>query len=627
MAASASRRTAPKARRAKKQGVGWSVVLPLSFVLLALVALAVVPLKIEQRRVALEDVQFNLAQIQLRLAELVSKQNRQMALVEQFVSTGDPKYRAEYAEAKAREDSLFGELRVRADSLLAHVGPSVTDRQDRRRTFALAFQEDLSLDLGPLFLSWHILHSPLMEGEINAVAPSDFVGDLDRSREFFESIRAATRSLENKVIAEALAAQAEQQRNQAIRFWTTVLSILLAVFASVAIVVVGRNLRKLASREEQRRREAVTARREVRAVLRGTGDGVMGIDLEGLCTFLNVAGERLLGYSVGEVRGRPVHELIHHTRADGSARSAADCPVRTTLESGEPSHIADDVLWRKDGTSFPVQLSAIPMTDGLDVRGVVLTFGDMTEIRRTESALRDAVQARDDMIAVVSHDLRNPVSTVAAAAELIQDLPLTEERRAEHLDIIRRSADRMSRLIDDLLDVARLDAGHLEVEPSPEPVGDLIQEAVALSSHLAGQAGVSVRACGDQGVPRVMADRERVLQVLANLIGNALQVTPAGGEITIRALAEQDRVVVSVTDTGPGIPEESRAHLFDRFWRGGSSGGKGAGLGLAIVKGLVEAHAGEVWVESGEGEGSTFSFSLPLAEKPSSSQEFLTTDA
>lgn len=627
MAASASRRTAPKARSAKKQGVGWSVVLPLSFVLLALVALAVVPLKIEQRRVALEDVQFNLAPIQLRLAELVSKQNRQMALVEQFVSTGDPKYRAEYAEAKAREDSLFGELRVRTDSLLAHVGPSVTDRQDRRRTFALAFQEDLSLDLGPLSLSWHILHSPLMEGEINAVAPSDFVGDLDRSREFFESIRAATRSLENKVIAEALAAQAEQQRNQAIRFWTTVLSILLAVFASVAIVVVGRNLRKLASREEQRRREAVTARREVRAVLRGTGDGVMGIDLEGLCTFLNVAGERLLGYSVGEVRGRPVHELIHHTRADGSPRPAADCPVRTTLESGEPSHVADDVLWRKDGTSFPVQLSAIPMTDGLDVRGVVLTFGDMTEIRRTESALRDAVQARDDMIAVVSHDLRNPVSTVAAAAELIQDLPLTEERRAEHLDIIRRSADRMSRLIDDLLDVARLDAGHLEVEPSPEPVGDLIQEAVALSSHLAGQAGVSVRACGDQGVPRVMADRERVLQVLANLIGNALQVTPAGGEITIRALAEQDRVVVSVTDTGPGIPEESRAHLFDRFWRGGSSGGKGAGLGLAIVKGLVEAHAGEVWVESGEGEGSTFSFSLPLAEKPSSSQEFLTTDA
>lgn len=628
MAASASKRTAPEGGSATKQGVGWSVVLPISFVLLALVALAIVPLKVEQRRVALEErVQRDLAPIQLLLAELVSKQNRQMALVEQFVSTSDPKYRAEYARAMAREDSLFRALRAHADSLLANVGPSVTDRQGRRSTFASAFQEDLSLNLGPLSMSWHILHSPLMEGEVNAVAPADFAGNLGRSRAFFEDIRAATRSLEVKVIAEALAAQAEQQRNQAIRFWTTILSILLAVSASVVIVVVGHNLRKLANREEQRRREAVTARREVRAVLRGTGDGVMGIDLEGLCTFLNVAGERLLGYSAGEVRGRPVHELIHHTRVDGSGRTAEDCLVRRTLESGEPSHVTDDVLWRKDGTSFPVQLSAIPMTDGLDVRGVVLTFGDMTEIRRTESALRDAVQARDDMIAVVSHDLRNPVGTVAAAAELIQDIPLTEERRTEHLDIIRRAAARMSRLIDDLLDVGRLDAGRLGVEAVPASVGDFLQEAVALSSHLAGRAGVDVRTGGVEGVPRVMADRERILQILANLIGNALQVTPAGGEITLRARAEEERVVVSVTDTGPGIPEGSRAHLFDRFWRGGSSGGKGAGLGLAIVKGLVEAHAGEVWVESVEGEGATFSFSLPLAENPSSSHEFLTTDA
>ncbi len=139
MAASASGRTAAKARSAKEQGVGWSVVLPLSLVLLSLVTLAVVPLKIEQRRVALEDVQFDLAPIQLLLAELVSKQNRQMALVEQFVSTGDPKYRAEYARSMAREDSLFGALRARADSLLAHVGPSVTDLQDRRMAFALAF--------------------------------------------------------------------------------------------------------------------------------------------------------------------------------------------------------------------------------------------------------------------------------------------------------------------------------------------------------------------------------------------------------------------------------------------------------------------------------------------------------
>ncbi len=609
MAASAGRRTAGKGRNGEGRGVGWAVVLPLVFVVLSLITLAILPLKIEQRQLALETrVRSDLMPVQLLFAELVAAQLAQMAWVEQYVATGDRRYRDYYAVDRAREDSHLTQL------------------QDLRQTFGFAFQEELRM-LGIQSLNWHIHHSPVMAGEINEVTPGEFADDLGENRAYFEGVREAARALEDKVIAEALAAQAELQRNRAIRLWTVVLSIVLASFASVAIIVVGRNLRKLAAREEHRRREAVTARREVRAVLRGTGDGVMGIDLEGLCTFLNEAGGRLLGYSVGELRGRPVHDLIHHTRADGTAHPADECTVRSTLDSGEPSQVADDVLWRKDGKSFPVRLSAIPMTDGLEVRGVVLTFSDMTEIRRTETALRDAVQARDDVIAVVSHDLRNPVGTVAAAAELIQDIPLSEERRAEHLGIIRRSADRMSRLIDDLLDVARLDAGHLKVEPAAEPVADLVEEAVALSAHLARQAGVRLTVCADEDLPHVMADRERVLQVLSNLIGDALKFTPRAGEITVGVSAEDGRVVISVADTGPGIPEESRAHLFDRFWKGRSSGSKAAGLGLAIVKGLVEAHEGEVWVESEAGAGSTFSFSLPLAEKPSSSHEFRTTEA
>jgi PAS domain S-box-containing protein len=397
-----------------------------------------------------------------------------------------------------------------------------------------------------------------------------------------------------------------------LQFWIIVGAIGLAVAGAVAMGIVGVRLQDLARSETQRRLETVAARREVRAILRGTADGLIGLDLDGCCTFLNEAGSRMLGYSPRDLQGERVHGLIHHTRQDGSEHPESECPARLSAGSGVTVRIMDEILWRKDGTSFPVQLIVSPMTDGLEVRGVVLTFTDMTEMRAAEDALREAVQARDEVLAVVSHDLRNPVGTIAAAAELLGESGIPAERQTENLDIIQRSADRINRLIQDLLDVAQIEAGRLSVRSAALDLSEVIEDVVSQARLQASFKNIQVASEVPESLPSVEADRDRVFQVLANLIDNALKFTPDGGSVTVSASPALEGVSIAVADTGPGIAPEQRDHLFDRFWKGHRA--SGAGLGLAIVKGILLAHGADIRVETEVGSGSVFSFTLRLAD-------------
>jgi signal transduction histidine kinase len=161
-----------------------------------------------------------------------------------------------------------------------------------------------------------------------------------------------------------------------------------------------------------------------------------------------------------------------------------------------------------------------------------------------------------------------------------------------------------------LLDLARLEAGRLSLDRQPADLGALVNEALGVVQPLAQARQLLVQAdCETQGALAV-CDRERVLQVLSNLVGNAIAFTPPGGRVTVRARASGPEIVVSVADTGPGIPEDHQRLIFDRFWKSRSSG-QGSGLGLSIAKGIVEAHGGRIWVESSPGEGATFLFTLP----------------
>jgi len=229
---------------------------------------------------------------------------------------------------------------------------------------------------------------------------------------------------------------------------------------------------------------------------------------------------------------------------------------------------------------------------------------------------RSATRARDEMMGVVSHDLRNPIHTVHMSASFLLDvLPEDGERKMERTQaaIIRRAAERANRLIQDLLDISHIESGRLSLDLLPHHAASIAREAVEQAEMTAAERGITL-ACGemDDGA-RVVADRDRIVQALGNLIGNALKFTPSGGRVTVAARRADDGVHLSVADTGPGIPAAQVPRLFDRFWQGNTADRRGVGLGLSIVRGIADAHGGEVRVETAEGAGTTFTLVLPSA--------------
>lgn len=241
------------------------------------------------------------------------------------------------------------------------------------------------------------------------------------------------------------------------------------------------------------------------------------------------------------------------------------------------------------------------------------------EIQRALEDQRTALEIRNRQLetfaAVVAHDLRNPVGLIQTSAAFLLDVLLPEgnDPVRKQLKMIRRSANRANRLIQDLMDVARLDAGHFTLEQAETAVAPAIEEVLEVNRAAAAEKGVQLESRMGAELPLLDADRDRLLQVLDNLLSNAIKFTGAGGWVRIEAEQEGSWVHFQVADTGVGIPEELRIHLFDRFWQARRSDRRGLGLGLAIAKGLVEAHGGRIWVESQLGSGTTFHFTMPVA--------------
>ena len=386
-------------------------------------------------------------------------------------------------------------------------------------------------------------------------------------------------------------------------------------------------IRRSEAAAQEAHARALEGEARVRALLESTSEGIYGVDLDGKCTFVNRAAAESLGYSADELLGRDMHTLIHHTHEDGSPYPAGECPIVRAAQLGEVVRLDDERLWRQDGSWFSAEYSAAPLMRGGQIEGAVVTFLDITGRKRTEAererllrateAARErvetALQARDDVLGVVAHDLRNPIGTIFTSASFLLEVPVGEEQRARQLEIIQRAARRADRLIQDLLDVARIEGGRLAVAAEPRTVGVIMAEAAEWAAPQAAAAGLELRIESTPATDalRVLADPDRVNQLFTNLVGNAVKFTPPGGRIRVRAEPLADAVRFEVSDTGSGISPDHLPHLFDRFWQANRTDRRGAGLGLAIVKGIVDAHGGETGAESTPGIGTTLWFTLP----------------
>jgi PAS domain S-box-containing protein len=234
---------------------------------------------------------------------------------------------------------------------------------------------------------------------------------------------------------------------------------------------------------------------------------------------------------------------------------------------------------------------------------------------RLYEAAQHAVKMREDVLAVVSHDLRNPLSTVAMCAAQLAHYPdkLSQNRVIENAEAIRRNVEWMKRLLDDLLDVARIDSGHLSIERKPHQVNDILSELVVLFGIAASQRSITLDVENSLVPIVVLCDRDRILQVLSNLVGNALKFSADGTAVHVRAQMSGQMVRFQVSDEAGGIADDQVEHVFDQYWQAPSAPRKGTGLGLYISKGIVEAHGGQIWVQSCVGVGSTFFFTIPVA--------------
>jgi signal transduction histidine kinase len=237
------------------------------------------------------------------------------------------------------------------------------------------------------------------------------------------------------------------------------------------------------------------------------------------------------------------------------------------------------------------------------------------DIERRLSSEQRAVRARDEVLAVVSHDLGNPLSVILlAAAHLLGHLPESGDPRArslrESVKLIRRSTVRMKALIEDLLELEKLGATSFPLDVQSVESRDLLEDAVTDAQPLADAKHISL-VLDLSDPPKIDADPHRISQVLSNLLGNAIKFTPEGGTVTLCARPRDGVLSVTIADTGRGIAPDDLAHIFDRYWRPKGSEGEGTGLGLYIARGIVEAHGGRVWAESSP-QGATFHFTLPL---------------
>ncbi len=339
--------------------------------------------------------------------------------------------------------------------------------------------------------------------------------------------------------------------------------------------------------------------------------------------FVNPAAAQMTGFTPDEIVGRSSHELMHHTREDGSPYPKDECPIYASVTEGARYHVVGELFWRRDGSCFPVEYTSTPIFEDGTVAGAVVVFSDITERSRAEDALREAYEREreaaerlrsvDEMknafLSAVSHELRTPLSSVLGFAVTLQrdDPPLPEEDRREMLDRLAANAQKLQQLLADLLDLDRMARGILEPQRQPVDVAELVLRVTEEIEH----SGHLITVDAEPVVAQV--DGPKIERIVENLVINAAKHTPEGTAVRVGVRRQGEGVLLVVDDEGSGIPDYMKEAIFRPFERGTEArrNSAGTGIGLSLVARFAELHGGRAWVEDRAGGGSSFRVFLP----------------
>jgi len=628
----------------------WTTVMPVAFIIGSLLSLAVLPIIVGNHTARMRNEITRLAEPARRAAnEMQLDLSAELDKVIAFQVTGQAEFRDDYRK-------LLNE-QIRDYEVLRTLGPQLGD--------------DVNRNLVALISETQRWHAGVTTGEfLQRLLPSEvFMTRLFERHPSYDRALHAAAGLQTAIQFAANDRLANIHNAERINTALTIILTLLALMSGLMVAGLGWQTRRLAREAVRRRKEAerdageakiaraAAESEERRAAFLATAvqELTSSLDFDRTVATLgrlfvpNLAEACAIDLSNSDgtlcrravAHRDPAAEERMKARLNDVISNVPEALLRVMNERegkivGPASALTAFVTGIDDAQSVIV-LPLVSRGETLGVvtaaapSGNVFTRDDLmlaAELARHGSLAIDnarlylesqqALRAREEVLAIVSHDLRNPLNSITLATSLLQTSEAIPPEEREQLDIIDISAQRMRRLIEDLLDVTRLEGGkHLPIEPKAVEVEPLLLQTYELFKPQAATASISLHHATGQDVPPVWADHHRVLQVLSNLIGNALKFTPAGGMITFRADPQGQEVLFTVTDTGPGIPKEHLKDVFNPYWQAKRAERLGAGLGLPIAKGIVESHGGRLWVESEQGKGTKFFFTLPVARQVS----------
>jgi PAS domain S-box-containing protein len=384
--------------------------------------------------------------------------------------------------------------------------------------------------------------------------------------------------------------------------------------AIAAIETVAASLGQMMARaHEQGRAEELSRQQEI--LLYSVADGICGVDRHGLVTFANPAAARLLGAPALSLTGKPVHDLLHGA-AQPSHQCKEDCPLRRASRNHRAA-AGEDSIFRADGSAFPAEYVLTPILDQGRFSGSVLSFRDISQRFALD-------RLKDEFISTVSHELRTPLTSIRGALGLLSSgiLGQVNDKAANLLRIALTNSDRLVRLINDILDLERIQSGREPLAFRPVQVAEIVRQAIDGMQPVAETAGVQL--IHDTTQVEIEADPDRLLQVLTNLLSNAVKFSPPKSTISVMLRPGVNGVTLSVIDHGRGIPADKLEAIFGRFQQVDASDSRqkgGSGLGLAICRTIVLQHSGSIWAERNPVRGSTFRVFLPYKPAPLALQE------